>query len=209
MASSIDTSTSNCASCGKEGGDSLKACTACNLVKYCNRECQIAHRPLHKRACRKRAAELHDEALFKEHPHSEDCPICFLPSPVDTDHTTFQSCYGKIICNGCIHVMGICLCAFFREPYPTSAEDEVKRINKCAESGNAYAFYNLAEYEVMGMPQDIEKSNELLLKAGELGCAEACSNLGNSYNNGRGVGVDIKKAKSVFTLVRKLLRREK
>ena len=26
-----------CAACGKEGGDTLKACTACKLVKYCNR----------------------------------------------------------------------------------------------------------------------------------------------------------------------------
>ena len=66
MASSnTDTDIYTCASCGKEGGDSLKACTACKMVKYCNRECQVAHRPLHKKACKKRAAELYDEALFK------------------------------------------------------------------------------------------------------------------------------------------------
>ena len=35
-----------CANCGKEDSN-LKACTACKLVKYCNRECQIAHRPQH------------------------------------------------------------------------------------------------------------------------------------------------------------------
>ena len=45
----------------------MKACTACNLVKYCNRECQIAHRPLHKRACKKRAAELHDKLYSRIH----------------------------------------------------------------------------------------------------------------------------------------------
>ena len=50
-------SMSTCAACGK-GGDHLKACTACHLVKYCNRECQISHRPKHKKECRKRAAEL-------------------------------------------------------------------------------------------------------------------------------------------------------
>ena len=50
-------SISNCAACGK-AGDNLKACTACHLVKYCNRECQISHRPKHKKECRKRAAEL-------------------------------------------------------------------------------------------------------------------------------------------------------
>jgi len=70
-----------CANCGKgeESTGSLKACTACKLVKYCNRECQIAHRPQHKKECRKRVAELHDEALFKQPPLEHgDCPICFL-----------------------------------------------------------------------------------------------------------------------------------
>ena len=46
-----------CAACGKSG-DNLKACMACHLVKYCNRECQISHRPKHKKECRQRAAEL-------------------------------------------------------------------------------------------------------------------------------------------------------
>ena len=83
MASSIDnTTTTECAACGKKGVDGLKACAACKFVKYCNRDCQIAHRPLHKKACKKRAAELHDEALFKEHPPHEDCPICLLPLPL-------------------------------------------------------------------------------------------------------------------------------
>ena len=50
-------SISICAACGKSG-DNLKACTACHLVKYCNRDCQILHRPKHKKECRKRAAEL-------------------------------------------------------------------------------------------------------------------------------------------------------
>ena len=86
-----------CANCGKEGGDNLKACTACKLVNYCNRNCQRAHRPQHKHECKRRAAEIHDEALFKEHPPPEDCPICMLPLP---DHKNeFHSCCGKSICS--------------------------------------------------------------------------------------------------------------
>jgi len=46
-----------CAACGKSG-DNLKTCISCKQVKYCNRECQISHRPKHKKECRKRAAEL-------------------------------------------------------------------------------------------------------------------------------------------------------
>ena len=95
-----------CANCGKveEIGGNLKACTACHMVKYCNRECQIAHRPQHKKECKKRAAELYDEKLFKEVEH-EECPICFVPMPVNADNITFHICCGKNICKGCIFAM--------------------------------------------------------------------------------------------------------
>ena len=72
------------------------------------------------------------------------------------------------------------------------------------EKGKADAFYNLggcyADGE-MGMPQDWAKSNELLLKAGELGFAPAYFNLGDSYYSGeRGVDVDEEKAKHYWEL---------
>jgi tetratricopeptide (TPR) repeat protein len=51
------------------------------LVKYCNANCQKNHWPKHKIECKQRAAELRDEALFKDPPAKEDCPICFLPMP--------------------------------------------------------------------------------------------------------------------------------
>ena len=207
----IDTITT-CGNCGKgeESSGDLRACTACKLVKYCNRECQIAHRPLHKKACKKRAAELHDEALFKEHPPPEDCPICFLPLPLDAGEIEFKYCCGKIICHGCIHAMRgargrgkIGLCAFCREPNATSDEERIKKIKKLMEANNAYAYYNFAgwyETGVKGMPQDIAKAVELYLRAGELGCVEAYCNLGVCYCNGEGVGVGKKKAIHFYEL---------
>ena len=51
-----------------------------------------------------------------------------------------------------------------------------------------------------GLAQDYEKANELYLKAGELGCAEAYYNLGCSHNLGDGVEVDKKKANYYFEL---------
>ena len=135
-----DNTTTTCANCGKgeESSGDLKACTACKLVKYCNRECQIAHRPQHKKACKKRAAELHDEALFKEHPPPEECPICFSPLPLDPGQSSFKSCCGKMICDGCIYVMKeeargrgkIELCAFCRTPEATSEDENIKRAKK-------------------------------------------------------------------------------
>ena len=97
------TTIDKCAACGKEG-DSLKSCTACHMVKYCNRECQISHRKQHKKACKKRAAELYDEKLFKE-VEPDECPICLLPLVNGDSTETFQSCCGKVICNGCILTM--------------------------------------------------------------------------------------------------------
>ena len=78
-----DESARCCAECEEEGGVSLKACKACMSVKYCNAKCQHKHWPKHKTACKLRATELRDEALFKDTPDKkEDCPICFLPMPV-------------------------------------------------------------------------------------------------------------------------------
>ena len=84
-----------CANCGKGGGNRLKSCTACKLVKYCNRDCQIAHRSKHKKACRKRAAEMRDEELFKP-PPEEDCPICLLRLPSLASGSAYYACCGKL-----------------------------------------------------------------------------------------------------------------
>jgi hypothetical protein len=122
-----------CAECGKEeGGVSLKACKSCMQVKYCNAKCQKNHWPKHKKVCKIRAAEIRDEALFKDPPPKEDCPICFIPMPahliccVSLPPATISSvpiddfakanqeleneemeihypCCGKNICRGCVH----------------------------------------------------------------------------------------------------------
>ena len=201
-----------CANCGKgeESGD-LKACTACKLVKYCNRDCQIAHRSQHKKACKKRAAELYDERLFNQPPPREECPICMLPLPVyergKYTGVSFRSCCGKNICDGCECAMvesgAKDLCPFCKTPPAESDEEEVKRVMKLTEKGNTGAHYFLAGFYaqgIKGMPQDRAKANELHLKAGELGCADAYCNLGSAYILGRGVEIDMKKAKHYYEL---------
>jgi hypothetical protein len=77
-----------CANWGVEEGEavSIKACNSCMIVKYCNCNptCQQNHwpKPMHKKWCKQCAGEFHDEALFKDPPAKEDCPICFIPMPV-------------------------------------------------------------------------------------------------------------------------------
>jgi len=206
---------STCANCGKEGNsDDMNTCNKCKLVKYCNAACKKKHRTKHKKKCERRVAELHDEKLFKEHPPREECPICFLPLPRKSELILFKSCCGKHICCGCIYAIAISevseqleeelvdLCPFCRTQAPNSVEERISRIRKLMEAGNAYAIYELAGYydDGDGLPQDYQQSNELLLKAGELGCHEAYHNLGINYDLGNGVEVDKKKAKHYYEL---------
>jgi TPR repeat protein len=49
------------------------------VAKYCNADCQRNHWLKHKKECKQQ----YDEALFKDPPPKEDCPICCLPMPVN------------------------------------------------------------------------------------------------------------------------------
>ena len=201
-----------CANCGKgeEESDKLKACTACKLVKYCNRECQIAHRPQHKKECRKRAAELHDIELFKQPPPREDCPICFVRLPLVTTGFRYRSCCGKVICNGCIrapiyddqgNIVDNRKCPFCRMPPPRS---EVENINKRVEAGDPLAIYNMGNWYRGGMhgfPQDMDKAMELWQRAGDRGYPVAYCNIGYAYKMGQGsIEVDEGKARHYYEL---------
>src|SRR5210317_816019 len=103
MMSSVDAN-EVCACCGKAAVDEvkLKKC-ACGLVKYCSVDCQKNHRPQHKKACKKRMAEIRDDNLFTQpdESHLGECPICCLPLPLDMGKSTFMSCCSKFICLGC------------------------------------------------------------------------------------------------------------
>ena len=207
MSSSVDDNNSmKCASCGK-GGDGLKACNACKLVKYCNATCQRAHWSRHKKECKKRAAELHDEALFKEPLEREECDICMLPMPLRMSEQKYQPCCGKVLCYGCIHAAYTAdtrqLCPFCRTPHHTSDKEYIERLKKRAEDGDAIAMHNLGGfYRIgrMGLPQDLEKAMELWLKAGGLGHGAAQSSVANAYLEGLGIERDMKKAKYYWEL---------
>ena len=202
--------TSACANCGKgDEGCDLKFCTACKMVKYCNRDCQIAHRPQHKKACKKRAAELHDEALFKEPPPQYgDCPICFLRSPTMHTGSRYMSCCGKIICSGCCHadvydnqgkIIADKKCPFCRTSAPTSNKEGIQRLKKRMEVGDAYAFGMMGGFHATGQngfPQDSAKAIECWHKAGR----DGYNNIGNAYDHGNGVERDKKMASHYYEL---------
>ena len=210
MITSTDDDIILCSNCGKgeESAGDLKACTACKMVKYCNRECQIAHRRQHKKACKKRAAELHNKALFKPPPPPEDCPICMLPLPSLSTGAKYYSCCGKDICSGC--VLAVALrdideqkCPFCRTSTPDSEEEALEINKKRVEAGDACGIFNLGvcyRDGDCGLPQDNTKALELYHRAGELGNAKAYFIIGSIYHNGRGVERNVAKANHYFEL---------
>ena len=197
------TTPSCCASCGIAGGDDvkLKNCNGCYLVKYCGVDCQKAHRKQHKRACKKRAAELRDELLFKQ-PESScygDCPICCLPLPIDITKSTLNVCCSKVICNGCNITnkkreseMRLQLsCPFCREPLPKTQEERDKQNMKRIEANDPVAMREKGT-------QQYERGNyseafTYWKRAAELGDAVAHYHLSHLYHFEQGVEKDTRK----------------
>ena len=193
----------SCASCGIAGAVDmkLKDCSACKLVKYCGVECQRKHRPKHKKECKKRAAELRDEILFKqpESRHNGDCPICCLPLPLGVSVTTMMTCCGKVVCGGCYYAnqqrateLLKSRCPFCRQPEPDSEEEQLQYIKKRIEANDSYAMKEMGLF-CLHDREDHKSAIEYLSKAAGLGDASAHYQLAIMYNNGNFVEKDEKK----------------
>ena len=179
----------------------LKKCPTCDLVRYCSDTCQKEHSPKHKRGCKKRATELRDEILFKqpESTHDGDCPICFLPLPLDPTKSSISGCCSKVICYGCNYANVLrkererlqLKCPFCRKPIPKTDEEANKHMMKrvemndpvamCREGGEQYTKGNYST------------AFEYLTKAAGLGDIESHFQLSNLYRDAEGVEKDEKK----------------
>ncbi|EJK77726.1 hypothetical protein THAOC_00424 [Thalassiosira oceanica] len=197
----------SCANCGKLGSDAikLKNCTACRLVKYCGVDCQRAHRKKHKKACKKRVAELKDEQLYGqglERPEGDFCPICTLPIPLQMgNHSILMTCCIQKICNGC-HMAalkrGMDDCAFCRTPPSDNDSDSLAKIQARVSKNDPAAIHLLGQkyfWGMKGLQKDMRRAVNLWEEAAELSSIEALFSLGDAYNEGNGVQQD--KAKAV------------
>ena len=187
----------SCSACGTADA-ALKTCKACKLVKYCNAECQIAHRPVHKKACKKRARELFDQELFAQPPSREECDICCITLPPDLAQCTYSFCCGKMICDGCYFCLTSGRCPFCNTKSPASQEEQNKRLMERIEKYNdAVAMTQLGCYYKCGdagFSLDNAKAVELFQRAIENGSSTAHYSLGTMYEAGVGVDIDMKKA---------------
>jgi tetratricopeptide (TPR) repeat protein len=212
-----------CASCGIAAVDEikLKDCNGgCDLVKYCNNDCQDNHREQHEEECKKRVdemrddiqrraaelrqtflrVELRDNQLFTQPDgtHLGECPICCLPLSIDVGNV-FTSCCSKWICKGCDHAnkkreieAGLQQrCAFCREPPPKSDEEAVKNCMKRVKKNDPAAMRRMGK--IRRDEGDYQTALEYLTKAAELGDAEAHYVLSCLYAQGQGVEKDLEK----------------
>jgi len=194
-----------CACCGVTGGDDkkLKTCTACKLVRYCSVQCQKEHRSQHKITCKKRAAELREELLFKqpESTHLGDCPICFIPLALDYEKFSRRACCTKIICHGCLYAnhkremeefqVGQ-KCPYCRTPLPKDDAEVDRMAKRRIEANDPCAIMKVgSDHYDEG---DYESAFEYYAKAAKLGDMEAHQQLGHMYMEGKGVELDMKKA---------------
>eukprot|EP00984_Skeletonema_dohrnii_P017433 scaffold7925_cov81-Skeletonema_dohrnii-CCMP3373.AAC.1 len=192
--------TSCCASCGiaKVDDIELKECSDCDLARYCSDECQKDHKSQHEEDCKKRAAELRDELLFKQPESTDlgDCPICCLPMPLELSKANMHICCSKMICNGCHHANMIReiegkieqSCPFCRKPTVATDEErdnyKMKRVK--AKDPVAMVGEGLKQYT----KRDYSSAFEWYTKAAELGNAEAHFKLSFMYRDGQGVEKD-------------------
>ena len=192
--------TACCAYCGTAEIDDIKLvpCDDCDLVRYCSDECLREHKSQHEEACKKRAAELRDERLFKqpEGSHNGECPICSLPLSLDRKNSNMWSCCSKVICNGCnyankmreIELRLEQRCPFCRKALPDTKEEADELRKKRIEANDPFAMCS------EGMEQrergDYIRAFEYFTKAAELGDAQAHSQLANMYLQEHGVEKD-------------------
>ena len=117
-----------CSACEKEC-DTLKKCTACKCVWYCDKDCQKRHRKEHKKECKRIKKELDkrggkldagkekDIGPLGKLPPKEECPICMRVFPIHPSLQRYYACCGKSVCGSC------------------DLQRCIKRYKHCVESG--------------------------------------------------------------------------
>eukprot|EP00984_Skeletonema_dohrnii_P002709 scaffold941_cov93-Skeletonema_dohrnii-CCMP3373.AAC.6 len=187
-----------CASCGVPAGDDIKSknCNACKLAAV---ECQKNHRSQHNAREGPLTAELHDELLFKqpESSHLGDCPICFIPIPLDPKKIyAINSCCCKPICDGCYYAWTLMentkkTCPFCRTSVPETQAEADRNYMKRIEAGDPVAMRQMGANRKY-YDGDYSSAFEYLTMAAKLGDAEAHNQLSIMYLKGKGVEKDEK-----------------
>ena len=202
-----------CADCGITGVvnngaaavDDIKSkeCTECHSARSCGGDnCREEHQEQQEQECKERADELRDKNLFRQPDisHLGECPICFLPMPLDPSKSVFEACCSKLICQGCVYEnyksskkdsVKALKCPFCREPVSSGDNETLKRLMKRIKANDPAALRQMGvERHKEG---DLDGAFEYLTKAADLGDSSALYRLGIMYWKGEGVEKDEEK----------------
>ena len=215
------TPTKMCSACG-EKGDTLKKCSGCECVWYCDKKCQNKHRKEHKKECKRIKMELAKRGgkldvgteefylgPLEKLPPREECPICMHVLPIHANLRAYFACCGKTICAGCEYQHKMKTkemartCAFCRTTLPKSDEEVLARTRKRVELKDPDAMHALGmDYALggHGLTVDEAKCIGLLHQAADLGSSDAQYQLANFYHNGR-MGLEANEEKAFEYLV--------
>ena len=122
-----------------------------------------------------------------------DCPICFLPMPLDEKKTLTFPCCGKFICLGCIYAVIQRPCPFCRHPpalAPAQAETDAK-LKRRAKANDPIALSQMGHINYS--KGDYAKAFQYWTNSARLGIVQAHYRLSVLYKNGDGVEKDEKK----------------
>lgn len=145
-----------------------------------------------------------DDALFDTPPPMPDCPICFLPLPIEDQAYTHKPCCGKTICRGCEQAHWETTetentCPFCRKPESRPMHETISLMKKRMDLNDAENTFCLGCYYdegINGLPKDRHKAHQLYVRAAELGSLRACTNASLGYRDGDVVEKDEAKAMS-------------
>lgn len=142
-----------------------------------------------------------DDLLFAQPRGScfGDCPLCFLPMPIDTSKHVVFSCCSKFICLGCFHaeekrqrqLNGPKKCPFCRHPVPTTLAEGNANVTRRAEANDPAALVKVGD--IHNHKGEYKRAFHYWRKAADLGDAWAHFNLFFLYQDGKGVEKDVKK----------------
>jgi len=137
---------------------------------------------------------MHDKKLFTQpdETHLGECPLCFLPLPIDQGKSAFKTCCSESICKGCVYANMMAnmhdkvkagSCPFCREP--ANDDENRKRSMKRVKANDPAAMSHMGTR--CYVEEDYDGAFDYFTKAAELGDIEAHHFLGFLYYKGEGV----------------------
>ena len=157
--------------------------------------------------------ELEGADLFAPLPPTEDCPICFVPLSRVATYSDYHACCGNSVCTACVMENKKSIkkqneekstgkklaltCPFCRKPEPTTGPEQLRELQARSLKNDHQAFTAMGDrYQrgKRGTPKDDLKALDCYIRAVELGSPQACTCIGNSYDEGNGVAISKERA---------------